>query len=169
MQNEDELMSQVGYIFLGWLFGILSMLIAKWIQTKDEKKKKEIEILAETLKYLFKTKQIYNNLLTDKSTHEKIIKEFPKESSNLERQMYENFDRDIKNNFFPELMFHSFQLKRLDDKSYWKDFENVMNEFEALGKAVFEKSDMDSIFKRNDEINKLMSSFVGKCNSKAKV
>jgi hypothetical protein len=162
-------MSQVGYIFLGWLFGILSMLIAKWIQTKDDKKKKEIEILSDILKYLFKTKQIYNNLLTDKLVHKKIIKEFPEKSSDLERQMYESFDRDIKKDFFPELMFHSFQLKRLDDKSYLKEFEKVMNEFEALGKAIFEQSDMVSILKRSDGINELMSSFVEKCNVEAKV
>ena len=43
-------MSQIGYIILGWLFGILSMLIARWIQTKEDKKKKETEILSETLK-----------------------------------------------------------------------------------------------------------------------
>ena len=34
-------MPQFGYILFGWLLGILSMLIARWIQTKEEKKKKE--------------------------------------------------------------------------------------------------------------------------------
>ena len=162
-------MSQVGYIFLGWLFGILSMLIAKWIQTKEDKQKKEIEILSATLKYLFKTKQIYNNLLTDKSVLEKVRKEFPEKSSKLERQLYESFDRDIKKDFFPDLMYHSFQLKRLEDKSFRKDFENVMNEFENLGNRIMEQASCDVISEINTKTLDLMKAFVEKCNAKAKL
>lgn len=118
MQLKMKEMLQVGYIFLGFLFGVLSMLITRWIETKEDKQKKEIEILYETLKYLFRTKQTYNNLLTDKSVLDKALKEFPGKSFDLERQMCERFDRDIKRDFFPELMFHSFQLKRLKDNSF---------------------------------------------------
>lgn len=162
-------MSQIGYLILGWLFGILSMLIARWIQTKEEKKKKEIEILSETLKYLFKTKQTYNNLLTDKSVLDKTRNEFPKKSSELERQMYESFDKDIKKEFFTELMFHSFQLKRLEDKSFYKDFEIVMNKFETLGNRIMEQSSKDVISEINTETLGLMKAFVEKCNMKAKL
>ncbi len=162
-------MSQVGYIILGWLLGILSMLIAKYIQAKDDKRKKEIEILSDTLKYLFKTKQTYNNLLIDKSALEKVAKRFPEKVPELEREMYECFDRKIKNDFFPDLMFHSFQLRRLEDGSFWKDFEKVMNEYEKLGKMIFEQPVIDNILKRNDQIIKLMSTFTDKCKEKSKV
>ena len=162
-------MSQIGYITLGWLFGILSMLIARWIQTKEEKKKKEIEILSETLKYLFKTKRICNNLLTDKSVLDKTRKEFPQKSSELERQMYESFDKDIKKDFFPELMFHSFQLKRLEDKSFYKDFEIVMNKYKILGDRIMEQSSKDVISEIDIETLELMKAFVEKCNVKAKL
>jgi len=162
-------MSQAGYIFLGWLLGIISMLIAKYIQTKDDKRKKEIEILSDTLKYLFKTKQTYSNLLIDKAALERATKKFPERLPELEREMYECFDREIKNDFFPDLMFHSFQLKRLEDDSFWKDFEKVMNEYEKLGKMIFELPDMDSILKQNNQIIKLMLAFTDKCNMKAKV
>lgn len=165
-------MLQVGYIILGWLFGILSMLIARWIQTKENKKKKEIEILSETLKYLFGTKQTYNNLLTDKSVLDKARKEFPGKSgksSELERQMYESFDKNIKKDFFPELMFRSFQLKRLEDKSFLKDFEIIMNKFETLGNTIMEQSSTDMISEINTETMELMKAFVEKCNAKAKL
>jgi hypothetical protein len=162
-------MSQVGYIFLGWLFGILSMLIAKWLQTKEDKQKKELEILSETLKYLFKVKQIYNNLLTDKSVLEKVLQQFPEKASDLEKRMHENFDKDIQKAFFPELMFHSFQLKRLDDQSFWKEFEKVMNEFEALGNSIMEKGSEAVILEHNARTLALMKTFVEKCNAKAKL
>jgi hypothetical protein len=162
-------MSQVGYIILGWLLGILTMLITLWIQTKAEKEKKEIEILSETLKYLFRTKQTYNNLLTDKSALDKTRKEFPQKASELERLMYENFDKDIKEGFFPELMFHSFQLKRLDDKSFLRDFDIVMNKFETFGNRIMEQSNNDVISDINTETLELMKAFVEKCNAKAKL
>lgn len=145
------------------------MLIARLIQSKEDKNKKEIEILSETLKYLFKTKQTYNNLLTDKSVLDKTRKEYPKKSSEIERRMYENFDKDIKYDFFPELMFRSFQLKRLDDKSFFKDFEIVMNKFEILGNRIMEQSSKDIISEINIETMKLMKAFVEKCHAKAKL
>jgi hypothetical protein len=162
-------MSQIGYIILGWLLGVLSIFISLWIQARAEKQKKEIEILSETLKYLFRTKQIYNNLLTDKSALDKTRKEFPQRASDLERQMYENYDKEIKENFFPELMFHSFQLKRLDDKSFLRDFEIVMDKFEELGNKIMEESSNDLIFDINKEALELMKAFVKKCNTRAKL
>jgi hypothetical protein len=162
-------MSQIGYIFLGWLLGIFSMLITLWVQARTERQKKEIEILSETLKYLFRTKQAYNNLLTDKSVLDKACKEYPQKTSELERQMYENFDKNIKEEFFPELMFHSFQLKRLYDKSFLRDFDIVMNKFEELGNKIMEQSSNDVISDINTETLELMKVFVEKCNAKAKL
>jgi hypothetical protein len=162
-------MSQVGYLLLGWLLGILSMLISKWLQSREDKQKMELEILSETLKYLFKVKQIYNNLVTDKSVLDKVIQQFPQKAANLEKQMHENFDKDIKKEFFPDLMFHSFQLKRLDDKSFWKDFERVMNEFEALGNSIVEKANEPVISEHNTRTLELMKAFIEKCNTKTKL
>ena len=50
--------------------------------------------------------------------------------------MYENFDKNLKEDFFPQLMLHSFHLKRLKDKSFWKDFEVIMDNYEELGKLI---------------------------------
>jgi len=162
-------MSQVGYIFLGFLFGVLSMLIARWLQAEENKKKNEIEIISDTLKYLFSIKQTYNNLLTDRSVFDKTHKEFPEKSNEIEKQMYETFDREIAKDFFPQLMFHSFQLNRLEDKSFWKDFEKMMNKYEAFGKMIIGQADMVRILDQNTELMALTKNFVDKCLSKAKV
>ena len=169
MHMEMKGMSQVGYIFIGFLFGVLSMLIARWLQAKEYKKNYEIEIISDTLKYLFSTKQKYNNLLTDRSVFEKTLKEFPEKSNEIEKQMYEKFDREIEKDFFPQLMFHSFQLNRLEDKSFWKDFEKMMAKYEAFGKMIIEQAEMVRISQQNTELMALTKNFVDKCLAKAKV
>jgi len=145
------------------------MFIARWIQTKEEKKTKEIQILSDTLKYLFKTKQTFNSLLTDKSLLDKTLKEFPQKSSKVEKMMYENLYKDIKKDFFPEVMFQSFQLKRLKDKSFYTEFEIIMKNFELLGDKIMEEANDDVIFEINTETLNLMKSFIEKCNAKAKL
>ncbi len=66
-------------------------------------------------------------------------------------------------------MFRSFQLKRLEDKSFNKDFEIVMNKFETLGNGIMEQSSKDMISKINTETMELMKAFLEKCNAKAKL
>ena len=162
-------MSQIGGIILGWLLGILSMFIVLRIQSKENKKKKEIEILSETLKYLFKTKQTYDNLLTDKSVLDKTRKEFPQKSSEFERHMYESFAKNIEKDFFPEMMFHSFQLKRLEDESFYKNFEIVLNKFETLGNRIMKESSKEMISEINTETMESIKAFFVKCNAKTKL
>ena len=47
VRMEMKEMPQVGYIFIGFLFGVLSMLITRWLQAKEDKKKNEIEIISD--------------------------------------------------------------------------------------------------------------------------
>lgn len=162
-------MPQVGYIFLGWLFGVLSMLIARWLQKKEDKQKKEIDIISEVLTCLFKLRQTYNNLLTDRLALEEVRKLFPDKASELERNMYARFDDELSRDFFPNLMIHSFQLKRIEDKTFWRDFEALMGKCEELGKMIMGMTEIGVITKLNNEIMDLMRNFTEKCLAKAKV
>jgi hypothetical protein len=160
-------MDKVYLIILGWALGIFSMLISNWLQTKKENRKKEIDIISENLKYLFNTGQIYNNFLTDKLVYEKMSNEYPEKSSELERKMYENFDMSIKEDFFPQLMFQSFQLKRLKDKSFWKEFEEIMNNYELLGNAIHAQESEEKINTIKAKILDLTKQYATKCHAKA--
>lgn len=100
--------------------------------SESRRSKKEIDIISENLKYLFRTGQVYNNFLTDKSVFERMRSQYPEKASELMKKMYENYDNSIKEDFFPELMFQSFQLRRLKDQSFWQDFESLMKNYEAL-------------------------------------
>ena len=162
-------MTKEYYIILGWILGILSMLVRELIQERKERHKKEIDIISENLKFIFNTGNLYNNFRTDKVVFEQMREAFPEKSSELERKMYENFDKNLKEDFFPELMFHSFQLKRLKDKSFWKDFEVIINNFEELGKGIMAQEKEEVISNQNSKINDLKKKYVEKCHEKTKI
>ena len=162
-------MKQIGYVFLGWLLGVLSMLITKWLQAREDRHNKEIDIISEVLTYLFKIRQTFNNFLTDRLLLEKVQKEFPEKAREIEKKMYARFDDELSRDFFPRLMFHSFQLKRLEDKTFWKDFESLMDKCEELGKTIMDTTGFEKITKLNEDILGLMKNFVEKCLAKAKV
>ncbi|MCP3874878.1 MAG: hypothetical protein GY699_17215 [Desulfobacteraceae bacterium] len=162
-------MSKIGLIVLGWILGILSTLFARWLQTKEEKKKKELEIISETLKYLFKIRQTYNNLVADTKVTKELSKKYPEKAPVLEAKMLEAFNKDIANDFFPNLIFHSFQLKRLKDQSFWQDFEYLMNKYDALTEMTLGKRKKENYSERNKEMMDLMKNFIDKSIAKTKV
>ncbi|MHB8789206.1 MAG: hypothetical protein ACYDBT_04935 [Desulfobulbaceae bacterium] len=167
--QSEKKMTEAYFVFLGWLLGVLSMLISELIQARKDTKQKELDILSEILQFLFSAGQLYNNILTDKSVFDKMRIEYPAKSSELEKKMYENFDNSIKEDFFPKLMFHSFQLKRLKDKSFWKDFEKIMNSFEILGKAIVEQKNEEMISSQLHNFMNLKKNFIEKCLVKTKI
>lgn len=162
-------MTEAYYVILGWLLGVLSMLFSEWIQAKKDEHKKEIDIISDNLKFIFSTGNVYNNFRTDKLVFEKMRDEFPERSSELERKMYENFDKNLKEDFFPQLMFHSFQLKRLKDKSFWKDFETIMSNYEELGKVIMAQEKEEVISNLNSKIMNLKKKYIEKCHTKTKI
>lgn len=162
-------MKEAYFIFIGWLLGLLSMFVMKWIQAKEEERKKEIDIISDNLKFLFSTKQVYNNFRTDKLVYEKMRSEYPERAPELETKMYENFDKVLQEDFFPQLMFQSFQLKRLKDKSFWKDFEKIMSGFEELGQVIMAQEKEEIISHKNSKIMDLKKRYIEKCQIKSNI
>ena len=83
--------------------------------------------------------------------------------------MYDDFDKNIKEDFFPQLMFHSFQLKRLKDKSIWADFDVIMNNYEGLGKLIMAQEEDEIISNLNSKLNGLKKIYIEKCHTKTKL
>jgi len=161
--------SQVGFIFLGWLFGIATMLIARWLQAKEERRNKEIDIISGSLKFLFEARQMSNNLRLDKMLVEKSRTEFPQKTKELERELFTRFDKEMEKDFFPALMFQSFQLKRLKDKTLWKDFEALMNKLDDVVKMSIGQMDDTNLLAANSEVMTLQKKFIDKCLAKTRV
>lgn len=161
-------MTEAYFIFLGWFFGILTMLVSAWIQERKDNQQKELDIISENLKFLFNAGQVYNDFLTDKSVFEKMRISYPEKASELERTMYENFDKNLQQDFFPQLMFHSFQLKRLKDKSFWEEFEKIMNNYEELGKEIMAQENEKKVTTLWQRSMNFKKDFVSKCLDKTK-
>jgi hypothetical protein len=162
-------MTQIGYILIGWILGVVSMLISRWLQTREDRRKREIDIICGVLSYLFKIRQVFNDLLTDRRVLEEVRKQFPDKVSEMERKMYARFDDELSKDFFPSLMFHSFQLRRIEDQGFWQDFENLMNKCGDLSKTAMGAIEFDKILELNEDILRLMKNFTEKCIEKTKV
>jgi hypothetical protein len=162
-------MTQIAYILFGWVLGIVSMLFSRWLQTREDRRKKEIDIISEVLTYLFKIRQTFNNLFSDRMVLEQVRKQFPDRVSEMEKKMYARFDEELSRDFFPNLMFHSFQLRRIEDQTFWKDFESLMKKCEDLGKTTMGEVQLGKVVKLNEDILDLMKSFTEKCIAKTKL
>ena len=67
-------MTKISYLIIGWLIGILSILIREKIQEIKEIRRKELDIISDNLKYIFHTRNVYNNFHIDRIKFDKLVK-----------------------------------------------------------------------------------------------
>ena len=168
-QYESTLLKDILILFLGVFVGAIPTFILYWQQQRNQKKEAEINILSNTLKYIFKSNNSMNNLLTDKNFLDKCKTEFPDKISQVEKKMYLNFDTEIQKDFFPNLMLHSFHLKRLSDQSFWKDFENLMNIYQNLSQMLLDQKEEKEYSALDKQYKSMMKEYIEKCIKKAKI
>lgn len=154
---------------LGVILSFIATEISSWRQRKHALKLKnkdlQNEVIGDSLKFLFKQNDIINDLQTNRQLLEKLKRE---ESagrvSYLKKDMLEHFDNNIKANFFSELMFHSFQLKRLDNQHLWNDFEALMNITEEIIKMYLDfDRPLSEIINKNNKYTDSKKKFIEKC------
>jgi len=158
---------------IGALLSFFATMLSSWRERKHakllKKEDKENEIIGATLKFLFKSDEITNDLLADRELLEKSKKEFPGKTSFLEQQMFKRLHGNITNDFFNELKFHSFQLKRLENQTIWRDFENLMNAFEEVTKLLSELQPLEKCKSSDIKYKNIEKDFVNKCIDLTKV
>lgn len=168
-QYESTLLKDILILFFGVFVGAIPTFILYWQQQRKQKKEAEINILSDTLKYIFKSNNSMNNLLTDKNFLDKCKTEFPDKIAQVEKKMYLNFDTEIQKDFFPNLMLHSFHLKRLNDQSFWKDFENLMNIYQNLSQMLLDQKEEKEYSALDKQYKSMMKEYIEKCIKKAKI
>ncbi len=168
-QYRSTFLKDILILFFGVFIGAIPTFILYWQQLTNQKKEVEISIISDTLHYIFKSNNSANNLLTDKMFLDKCKKEWPDKIAQAEKEMYSNFDSEIQKDFFPNLMLHSFHLKRLSDQSFWKDFENLMNIYQNFTKMVMDQKEGKEYSELDKQYKSMMKKVVEKCIKKAKM
>ena len=168
-QYKSTFLKDILILFFGVFIGAIPTFILYWQQMRNQKKEAEIKIISDTLNYIFRSNNSANNLLTDKMVLDKCKKERPDKIAQVEKEMYSNFDTEIQKDFFPNLMLHSFHLKRLSDQSFWKDFENLMNIYQRFTKMVMDQEEEKEYSVLDKQYKSMMKEFVEKCIKKAKI
>ena len=166
---KSTFLKDVLILFFGVFIGAIPTFILYWQQLSNQKEEAGIRIISDTLYYIFKSNNSANNLLTDKKFLDKCKKEWPDKIAQVEKTMYLNFDSEIQKDFFPNLMLHSFHLKRLSDQSFWKDFENLMNVYQRFTKMVMDQKEEKEYSVLDKQYKSMMKGFVEKCIKKAKI
>lgn len=146
-QYRSSFLKDILILLIGVLIGAIPTFILYRQQLINQNKEAEISIISDTLHYLFKSNNSLNNLLTDKMFLDKCKKERPQNVIQAENAMYSNYDGDVQKDFSPNLMVHSFHLKRLSESSFWKDFENLMNIYQNLTKMLMDQKRGKRIFR----------------------
>lgn len=169
LQQKSIFLKDILILFFGVFIGAIPTFFLYWQQMRNQKRDEEIKIISDTLNYIFKINNASNNLLTDKLFLDKCKTECPDRIFQVEKEMYSNFDSEIQKDFFPNLMFHSFHLKRLSDQYFWKDFESLMNIYQNYTKMVMDQKEEKEYSELNKQYKSMMKKFVEKCIKKSKI
>ncbi|MBM9512018.1 hypothetical protein [Desulfogranum marinum] len=160
-------MNEIYYLIIGWLMGILTMLINKWLDSFKERKKHENKILSECLIFIFAARDMYNEMAICLASLHEMGEKYPEKRNQLEIDLYNEAESVKEKQFFPKLMLQSFQLQTLQDETFYPLFEKIMSEYQILHESIVSHKTMEEVDIINKKILELTKKFIEK--SKAKI
>lgn len=168
-QYKSNFLKDILILIFGVFIGAVPTFILHWQQIRNQKNETEVIIISDTLSYLFRSSDAAGKLLTDKVFLDKCRNDWPDKVAQVEKEMYSNFDSEIRKDFFPNLMLHSFHLKRLSDQSFWKDFESLMNIYQSFTTMIMDQKEEKEYLLLRKQYNTMMTEFVDKSIKKTKI
>lgn len=157
----------------GLLAGVVvTVIIAEFFlrRRKDEaasaqKQLHDRSVIRDALKFFFRANDVLNDLWVDKEMWFKFHKEVPEKHFEFEQRMIRRFDDSTRNDFFNELMFHSFQLKTVSDPALSGEFEALMGTFKELSGRLLLAKTPEEYADLDKRYNEQKKSFLEKCAS----
>lgn len=168
-QYKSNFLKDILILFLGVLIGAIPTFTLYRQQIRNQNKEAEIKIISDTLGYIFRCNNAVNNLLAGKQLLDKCKKEWPDKVAQVEKEMYSNFNDEIQKDFFPSLMLHSFHLKRLNNQSFWKDFESMMNIYQDYTDMAIKQKEGNEYAALENKYKIMMKEFVDKSIKNTKI
>jgi len=139
-------------------------------QKKSEEYRIQQEIIDGSLKFVFRIKDDSDKLSMKKFKYLMSKRNYPDKAKELEKKFFEDVNSIILDRqFFPELMYFSFQLKRLKEKELWKDLEQMGDIYEKMIHILTSCEDIDEYETINAEFLTHEKDFVIKCLDISKV
>ena len=135
-------------------------------QKESEMASIQQDIIDRSLQFIFRINDDINSLHASKSSYLHAKTTFPdkqKEIESLNKDFLKDLLRIADKKMFAEIMFVSFQLKRLQDNNLWKDFEQIGNVLEKIFNALSFSDNMDEYEATEAVFKKHVKEFVDKC------
>lgn len=161
-------MNEFSYLIVGWLIGILTMLINKWIESFKERNEKENSIILDCLQFLFLAKDMHNEMRICLSSLHEFRDRYPERRNELERDLYAEAQSIKEREFFPRLMICSFKLQTLQDGSFYELFSEIISKYEKLHGIIVSCKSVEEADSISDDVAQLTKKFVIKSKLKIK-
>jgi hypothetical protein len=156
-----------GAVLLGALLGFLGTEVSARRRLKEKRKILTNDIIADTIKFICKTRDIANDIIVKKKDYLRLIKVDP--SAETKSLIFKNYADEMDKGFFTELNHYSFQLKRLNDQEIYNEFETLIEAYEILLEILFKDNTLDNAQIAKDKCMKLLKEFTDKCIKISKV
>jgi len=170
-------MSNYLSLAIGSILGAVLSYFATEISAKrrhnedKEKNKKNTtnDIIGSCLKFLFILKDGVNDIATKKKTYLLLKSKFPEKAGEMEKAIYQAAYDKAEGGIFHELMFITYQLKRIEDSGLWKEFEAIGNAYESMINILIHDNDFKKYEEAEVIYNNKLKGFVEKCLCMTKV
>ncbi len=162
-----------GAVILGAVIGFFFTEISARRRRKEEQIEKQKtltdNIVADSLKFIFKTRDTIDNIITKKQQYLNLKETNRPAAAEFHSRLMNDCDEDLRKGFYTELNFHSFQLNRLRNQEIWKRYGNIVNVQSKLFAMLFKDDSLDDVKKTKDQWRELVKEFTSYCIEITKV
>ena len=163
----------LGAVLLGAVLGFLGTEISARRRRKEEQIEKQKiltdNILADSLKFLFKGKDLVGNIIEKKEQSLDPEKTSTWRATKLHSEYLKDYDEDLEGWYDRESRFHLYQLGRLKNKEITNEFDCLfLSQHKLLGQLLAD-CQLNTIKDAYTKHKNLLSQLVSKCSNISKV
>ncbi len=160
----------VGAAAIGTLLGaVLGAWISYFLTNKSTRDISKNNIIADSLKFLFKGKDLVGNIIEKKEQSLNPEKTSTWKATKLHSELLKDYDEDLEGWYDRESRFHLYQLERLKNKKITNEFDCLfLSQHKLLGQLLAD-CQLNTIKDAYTKHKNLLSQLVSKCSNISKV
>jgi hypothetical protein len=149
-----------------WLTRKLANVSASQLQfqKKSENFRLQQEIIDMAVKFIITSNTEIDKLELKKNDYFILKGKYPSDAQELKKKFFSEIDRQIEGKgFMPEIVYISFQLKRLKNIDLWKDLDKIGATYEEMVKVLIKSEDINKYKTIHSKYADQWADFVNKC------